>query len=89
MDGTLLDNTKAMKAKKEYFSTSDVLQIFRQVDEHNLFIYIHVIYIYILLRSFLTDDLVVFFHSLYHYSCFTFMLSDPIFIMLLMLRTWV
>lgn len=48
MDGTLLDNTKAMKAKKEYFSTSDVLQIFRQVDEHNLFIYIHVIYIYYL-----------------------------------------
>nr|GEX90833.1 serine/threonine-protein kinase 16-like [Tanacetum cinerariifolium] len=31
MDGTLLDNTKTMKAKKEFFSTSDVLQIFRQL----------------------------------------------------------
>lgn len=31
MDGTLFDNAKAMKAKKEFFSTSDVLQIFRQV----------------------------------------------------------
>ncbi|KAI3454883.1 hypothetical protein Pfo_011546 [Paulownia fortunei] len=31
LDGTLLDNTKAMKAKKEFFSTLDVLQIFRQL----------------------------------------------------------
>ncbi|EPS69990.1 hypothetical protein M569_04770 [Genlisea aurea] len=31
LDGTLLDNSKAMKAKKEFFSTSDVLQIFRQL----------------------------------------------------------
>ncbi|GJX03005.1 probable serine/threonine-protein kinase [Tanacetum coccineum] len=31
MDGTLLDNAKTMKAKKEFFSTSDVLQIFRQL----------------------------------------------------------
>lgn len=31
LDGTLLDNAKTMKAKKEFFSTSDVLQIFRQV----------------------------------------------------------
>lgn len=31
LDGTLLDNTKAMKAKKEFFSTSHVLHIFRQV----------------------------------------------------------
>ncbi|XP_057472360.1 uncharacterized protein LOC130760956 [Actinidia eriantha] len=31
LDGTLLDNTKAMKAKKEFFSTSDVLHIFRQL----------------------------------------------------------
>ncbi|KAK6123073.1 hypothetical protein DH2020_043192 [Rehmannia glutinosa] len=31
LDGTLLDNAKAMKAKKEFFSTSDVLQIFRQL----------------------------------------------------------
>ncbi|KAL3343054.1 hypothetical protein AABB24_026885 [Solanum stoloniferum] len=31
LDGTLLDNTTAMKAKKEFFSTSDVLQIFRQL----------------------------------------------------------
>ncbi|KAJ4823565.1 hypothetical protein Tsubulata_029680, partial [Turnera subulata] len=30
LDGTLLDNSNAMKAKKEFFSTSDVLQIFRQ-----------------------------------------------------------
>ncbi|KAJ8560588.1 hypothetical protein K7X08_022448 [Anisodus acutangulus] len=30
LDGTLLYNAKAMKAKKEFFSTSDVLQIFRQ-----------------------------------------------------------
>ncbi|KAM0979984.1 hypothetical protein ACFX13_016026 [Malus domestica] len=30
LDGTLLDNAKTMKAKKEFFSTSDVLQIFRQ-----------------------------------------------------------
>lgn len=31
LDGTLLDNAKTMKAKKEHYSTSDVLQIFRQV----------------------------------------------------------
>ncbi|KAL8492461.1 hypothetical protein ACS0TY_023876 [Phlomoides rotata] len=31
LDGTLLDNTTAMKAKKEFFSTSDVLQILRQL----------------------------------------------------------
>ncbi|CAI0447226.1 unnamed protein product, partial [Linum tenue] len=31
LDGTLLDNSKAMMAKKEFFSTSDVLQIFRQL----------------------------------------------------------
>lgn len=31
MDGTLLDNAKTMKFKKEFFSTSDVLQIFRQL----------------------------------------------------------
>ncbi|KAL4385260.1 hypothetical protein GQ457_15G006410 [Hibiscus cannabinus] len=31
LDGTLLDNSKAMSAKNEFFSTSDVLQIFRQV----------------------------------------------------------
>ncbi|KAI4346261.1 hypothetical protein L6164_013328 [Bauhinia variegata] len=30
LDGTLLDSAKAMKAKKELYSTSDVLQIFRQ-----------------------------------------------------------
>ncbi|KAI7755713.1 hypothetical protein M8C21_012264 [Ambrosia artemisiifolia] len=30
LDGTLLDNTQTMKSKKEFFSTSDVLQIFRQ-----------------------------------------------------------
>ncbi|CAI0431775.1 unnamed protein product [Linum tenue] len=30
LDGTLLDNSKAMMAKKEFFSTSDALQIFRQ-----------------------------------------------------------
>ncbi|XP_047165570.1 serine/threonine-protein kinase 16 isoform X2 [Vigna umbellata] len=30
MDGTLLDNAKVMKTKKEFYSTSDVLQIFRQ-----------------------------------------------------------
>ncbi|KAM1026353.1 hypothetical protein ACFX13_040000 [Malus domestica] len=30
LDGTLLDNAKTMKTKKEFFSTSDVLQIFRQ-----------------------------------------------------------
>ncbi|KAK2367006.1 homeobox-leucine zipper protein ANTHOCYANINLESS [Trifolium repens] len=29
LDGTLLDNAKTMKAKKEHYSTSDVLQIFR------------------------------------------------------------
>ncbi|WJX23043.1 non-specific serine/threonine protein kinase [Trifolium repens] len=28
LDGTLLDNAKTMKAKKEHYSTSDVLQIF-------------------------------------------------------------
>ncbi|KAF3971316.1 hypothetical protein ACB098_04G088000 [Castanea mollissima] len=31
LDGTLLDNANAMKAKKEFFSTSDVLHIFRQL----------------------------------------------------------
>ncbi|KAG9137140.1 hypothetical protein Leryth_011953 [Lithospermum erythrorhizon] len=31
LDGTLLDNSISMKAKKEFFSTSDVLQIFRQL----------------------------------------------------------
>ncbi|KAG7023266.1 Serine/threonine-protein kinase 16 [Cucurbita argyrosperma subsp. argyrosperma] len=31
LDGTLLENAETMKAKKEFFSTSDVLQIFRQV----------------------------------------------------------
>jgi len=31
LDGTLLDNATAMKAKKEFFSTSDVLHIFRQL----------------------------------------------------------
>ncbi|XP_057517389.1 uncharacterized protein LOC130798427 [Amaranthus tricolor] len=31
LDGTLLDNTTAMKAKKEFFSTLEVLQIFRQL----------------------------------------------------------
>ncbi|XP_042502194.1 serine/threonine-protein kinase 16-like [Macadamia integrifolia] len=31
MDGTLLDNAKNMKGKKESFSTMDVLQIFRQL----------------------------------------------------------
>ncbi|CAI0431774.1 unnamed protein product [Linum tenue] len=31
LDGTLLDNSKAMMAKKEFFSTSDALQIFRQL----------------------------------------------------------
>ncbi|XAR51259.1 Non-specific serine/threonine protein kinase [Bertholletia excelsa] len=31
LDGTLLDNAKAMKAKKEFFSTTDVLHIFRQL----------------------------------------------------------
>ncbi|KAJ6868647.1 serine/threonine-protein kinase 16 [Populus alba x Populus x berolinensis] len=31
LDGTLLDNSTAMKAKKEFFSTTDVLQIFRQL----------------------------------------------------------
>ncbi|KAG9132104.1 hypothetical protein Leryth_024326 [Lithospermum erythrorhizon] len=31
LDGTLLDNSKSKKAKKEFFSTSDVLQIFRQL----------------------------------------------------------
>lgn len=31
LDGTLLDNAQAMKAKKEFFSTLDVLEIFRQV----------------------------------------------------------
>ncbi|KAF6169086.1 hypothetical protein GIB67_038583 [Kingdonia uniflora] len=30
LDGTLVDNAKAMKAKQEFFSTIDVLQIFRQ-----------------------------------------------------------
>jgi len=32
LDGTLLDNSAAMKSKKEFFSTTDVLQIFRQVN---------------------------------------------------------
>ncbi|CAN0871377.1 Serine/threonine-protein kinase 16 [Linum grandiflorum] len=31
LDGTLLDNSKAMSAKREFFSTSDVLEIFRQL----------------------------------------------------------
>ncbi|KAL5725609.1 non-specific serine/threonine protein kinase [Ranunculus cassubicifolius] len=31
LDGTLLDNTTAMKSKKEFFSTNDVLHIFRQL----------------------------------------------------------
>ncbi|CAM8924121.1 unnamed protein product [Rhodiola kirilowii] len=31
LDGTLFDNAKTMKLKKEFFSTSDVLQIFRQL----------------------------------------------------------
>ncbi|XP_022924098.1 serine/threonine-protein kinase 16-like [Cucurbita moschata] len=31
LDGTLLDNSQAMKAKKEFFSTLDVLEIFRQL----------------------------------------------------------
>ncbi|CAN1840098.1 Serine/threonine-protein kinase 16 [Linum perenne] len=30
LDGTLLDNSKAMSAKREFFSTSEVLEIFRQ-----------------------------------------------------------
>ncbi|XP_025652488.1 uncharacterized protein [Arachis hypogaea] len=33
LDGTLLDNTKTMKAKKESFPTSDILQIFQQLKE--------------------------------------------------------
>ncbi|KAJ0049468.1 hypothetical protein Pint_16341 [Pistacia integerrima] len=37
LDGTLLDNAKAMKAKKEFFSTSDVLQIFRQVNSNLIY----------------------------------------------------
>uniref|UniRef100_A0A6N2NI07 non-specific serine/threonine protein kinase n=1 Tax=Salix viminalis TaxID=40686 RepID=A0A6N2NI07_SALVM len=41
LDGTLLDNSVAMKSKKEFFSTTDVLQIFRQLcaglkNMHNL-----------------------------------------------------
>lgn len=36
LDGTLLDNANAMKTKKEFFSTSDVLQIFRQVYKNNV-----------------------------------------------------
>lgn len=31
LDGTLLDNSTSMKAKKETFSTTEVLHIFRQV----------------------------------------------------------
>ncbi|KAI8543160.1 hypothetical protein RHMOL_Rhmol08G0196000 [Rhododendron molle] len=31
LDGTLLDNANAMKAKKEFFSTSNVLHIFQQL----------------------------------------------------------
>ncbi|KAF9594018.1 hypothetical protein IFM89_026826 [Coptis chinensis] len=31
LDGTLLDNANSLKAKKEFFSTLDVLQIFRQL----------------------------------------------------------
>ncbi|KAI4340170.1 hypothetical protein MLD38_025033 [Melastoma candidum] len=31
LDGTLFDHTNTMKAKKEFYSTSDVLQIFRQI----------------------------------------------------------
>lgn len=34
LDGTLLDNAKAMKAKKEFYPTSVVLQIFRQVNDN-------------------------------------------------------
>nr|AFK34971.1 unknown [Lotus japonicus] len=33
LDGTLLDNAQTMKAKKEFYSTSDVLQIFLQLCE--------------------------------------------------------
>ncbi|XLU30621.1 hypothetical protein S245_066687, partial [Arachis hypogaea] len=33
LDGTLLDNTKTMQARKESFPTSDVLQIFQQLKE--------------------------------------------------------
>ncbi|MBA0563544.1 hypothetical protein Golob_008519 [Gossypium lobatum] len=33
LDGTLLDNFKAMSAKNDFFSTSDVLQIFRQASK--------------------------------------------------------
>lgn len=29
-----MDNAQAMKAKKEFFSTLDVLQIFRQVNKN-------------------------------------------------------
>jgi hypothetical protein len=36
LDGTLLDNSAAMKSKKEFFSTTDVLQIFRQVNGNNI-----------------------------------------------------
>lgn len=39
LDGTLLDNSKAMKAKKEVFSTSNVLHIFRQVNKITSFFY--------------------------------------------------
>lgn len=46
LDGTLLDNAKAMKAKKESFSTSDVLQIFRQVNKtvFNVTIYLTLLF---------------------------------------------
>jgi hypothetical protein len=31
LDGTLLDNANIMLSRKEFYSTADVLQIFRQV----------------------------------------------------------
>lgn len=39
LDGTLVDSANAMKARKEYFSTSDVLQIFRQVNMNCCLLY--------------------------------------------------
>ncbi|PIA63367.1 hypothetical protein AQUCO_00201006v1 [Aquilegia coerulea] len=36
MEGTLFDHAKTMKAKKEFFSTIDVLQIFRQNGSYHL-----------------------------------------------------
>ena len=35
LDGTLLDNSTTMKSKKQFFSTSDVLHIFRQVTSNH------------------------------------------------------